>query len=285
MAKNLDVSVILGSNDFYDVFNKDSILSRDMEKETMIKASKGDKKAQNLLVTANLNYARYCANKQTFSNLDYDDLLEECILGLVKASQNVQEKYCNQKFITYAHYYILDSICNAMCNNANYKISNVKFRMLKKVVSIYNKLSVELDSAEECEKKIALFLNISEEDVHCYLILSQKLISLERTQVSKDDVESVQLSEMIRDDKNKTPEEDCINNLKNETFNKLINSLSEKEKKIFTMHYGLNGNKVVSMTNIGKEYGISRQNVYRIENKAKKYLCDNYKNDLDFLIA
>ena len=267
----------LNSVEYYKAFNKQGKISREEEMALLKKTYEGDKEASDKLILANIGFATATAKKQTFSNLEFDDMNQECIYGLIKATSKIKEN-CNNKLITYAAFHIKDTVGNA--NNEcgkNIRVPMKDYKAMKKVRAIYGKLSGLFDSENECIARTASEMEISEEEVRNYLEMSEPVKNLNNMICQNDEYRSYE--ETLADDRIKSPEDECVEKGMKEALYKAIERLPEIERKVLSMKWGLYGQEAMSFTEIGKALNYTRAWANSVEKKAKKHLSE-YKNEI-----
>lgn len=267
----------LNSVEYYKAFNKQGKITSEEEKVLMQKAFEGNKEASDKLILANIGFATATAKKQKFSNLEFDDMNQECIYGLIKATSKIKEN-CDNKLITYAAFHIKDTV--AYANNEcgrNIRVPMKDFKAMKKVRAIYGKLSGLYDSENECIARTASEMEISEEEVRNYLEISEPVKNL-NNMVAQDD-ENRSYEETLCDTRIKTPEEEYVEKSMKEAFYKALERLPEIERKVLSMKWGLYGQEAMSFTEIGKALNYTRAWANSVEKKAKKHLSE-YKDEI-----
>lgn len=204
------------------------LLTMEEEKELAAKAFKGDKEAQNKLVTANLKFVIKIAGQYQGFNMDMDDLIMEGSFGLMKAAEKYNPE-SGARFITYAVFWIRNFIQKAIREQS----TGIKFPGNK------------YDEMKKNKWKIA---------------------SLDK-EINGDD-EDATLGSFIVDDRIVSPEEEyCMKETK-EALEELLGTLNEKEKTVISYRFGLNGEKAKSLSEIGEIVNLSKERVRQIEKRA-----------------
>jgi RNA polymerase primary sigma factor len=245
--------------------NKISLLSRDEEDEIARKAVKGDKKAQDTLVKANLRFVVNVAKKFQNQGLPLDDLISEGNIGLM----NAIDRYDPDKgyhFISYAVWWIRQAILKAIYE---------KSRMIRLPLNRANEL-VQIEKSrreltaqfggDPTAEDIASVVNMNKEDVTILLNISRDLVSLESPVYSEKD--SSELGDFIEDTDYMAPDEAAIRKTLAEDIDSVLATLTEKEAEIIRYRYGLGDRKPLSLKEIGEIYNLTKERIRQIEKKA-----------------
>ena len=134
------------------------------------------------------------------------------------------------------------------------------------------------DNVEPTPEEIAKELSMDKDLVKHLLNVSRETISLE-TPAYEDKKNSSCISDFITDEKFDTPEEEVEKKSLHEAINKVLNTLTEKEKQIIEYRYGLNGNKSMSLKQIGEKYDLTKERIRQIEKKALVRLRHSSRSD------
>lgn len=248
--------------------NKINLLTREEEEHLSKLAMKGDELAKQKLIQANLRFVVSIAKKYQVSGISLIDLINEGNLGLIIAA----EKFDYRKgyhFISYAVWWIRQSILKAIAEKSRLiRLPLNRSIDVRKIEESINKLTSKLKRPPSAAE-IADQLDMENEEVNTLLSATQGYISLE-TPIGNDNT-SV-LSDIVSDAAAPKPEDDVITSSLQNSLNQAINSLTETERIIINLRYGLNGNKKMSLEKIGQKFGLSKERIRQIEKKAIKKL-------------
>ena len=250
--------------------NKIPLLTREEEIELAEKASKGDTHAKEKIVNANLRFVVNVAKKYQNHGLDLIDLISEGNIGLLNAIErfDVSRGY---HFISYAVWWIRQAILKAICEKS--RAIRLPLNRANELVQIEHarKLIVDDKSEEEEIVEIAEMLNMNEVHVREMLNISRDLISLDATVRSKEQDNS-SIVDFIEDTKFNAPEDEVVYSTMVDDIDNILNSLSEKEATIIRYRFGLNGNKAMSLKEVGDKFNLTKERIRQIEKKAIKRL-------------
>lgn len=267
---------------FSKLFNQQDLLTKEEEKKLIKEAAGGNTKAKQKLVLANLRYAATYANNVNFSNLSQDDLYLECVIGLIKAADHVKPDYDN-KFITYATWWMKSETNEAMNKyGSDIRIPDKKFRDVKKVRAVYGNKMAKYDDDKKSRQATAKKLNMTEDQVNELLMISENVTSLEG--LFENTESSNGYEEHVFNKSELSLEDSVVESAVRNDVRKIVKRLPKKEANVLIMHFGLNGNKPMSFSEIGEAYGLTKAWANDVEKKAIGHLLQ-YSDELEQLIA
>lgn len=246
--------------------NKIPMLSHEEQSELADKAQKGDKKAQDKLVNANLRFVVNVAKKYQNHGLDLADLISEGNLGLLTAV----EKFDSSKgyhFISYAVWWIRQSILKAVCEKSRpIRLPLNRANELVQIEHARKTLGHKKTEQQEYEE-IGKMLNMEPSHVREMINISRDMISLD-AELNDGENNHAKIGDFFEDNTYDRPEEKAIDNAMKNDINNIVDSLKPNEAKIIRMRFGLNGYKPMSLKEVGEICDLTKERIRQIEKNA-----------------
>lgn len=242
-----------------------NLLSQEREQELGQKILKGDARAKQELVTANLRLVVSVAKKYTNHGLSLLDLIQEGNIGLMVAADKFDVTR-NYKFSTYAYYWIKTYISRAVDNQArNIRIPCYMVEKLNKFKRTEQDF-IQSNGRSPSDKELAKLLNSSIKDVRAMREYFADTVSLD-TPIGDD--EDATVGSFV-EDTNGNPMDAYEEQDMNTILNKVLDTLPARDADVLRMRFGIGIEKPLTLEEVGKKYHITRERVRQIEAEALK---------------
>ena len=251
--------------------NRVPLLDHDEEYDLAVRAQKGDEKARERLVSANLRFVVAVAKKYQGQGLPLEDLIDEGNIGLLIAIDKFEPEK-GYHFISYAVWWIRQSIMKAICEKSRavrlpLNRANELFQIQKAQKNLMHASAGGEVSIEEIAKEAGLEPALVGE----LLSISRETVSFDTPVGNGSDSSSSRLGDFIEDD-GFGPEELAMQKCLREDIDKVLSTLSEKERDIITLRFGLNDTAPMSLKEIGEMYNLTKERIRQIEKRALERL-------------
>lgn len=256
------METINGIREYMNNISKIPLLTAD-EEVSLCKARDTDS-----LVQHNLRLVVSIAKRYQGKGLSLMDLIQEGNMGLMTAAQ----KYDASKgfrFSTYATYWIKQALSRALINQSRnirvpvHMISEVN-KMRKAIAEYVNTFGEEPE-----EEVLAGMLKKSVEDVRKLEEICQSTVSLNAIVGDEEDTE---LGDFIADDNILTPYQNAENEMLKDALNGILETIDSREAKVIKMRFGLDNNEPMTLEEVGKNLGVTKERIRQIEDKALRKL-------------
>ena len=236
--------------------------------------------AKRKLIQANLRLVVSIAKKYIGQGVLFMDLVQEGSLGLIKAAEKFDYSK-NFKFSTYATWWIKQTIMRAISNNSRaIRIPVHMADKIRKYKKIYTMLSFEL-GREPTESEMAKKMNLPMKKISSI----KKSIIKEPISLETPVTEDLNIGDYVQDKSHKSPETQVRNKILKGSIKHLLSTLSEREKKIVTCRFGIDGQTPMTLEQLGNELGYSKERIRQLEDTALSKIREkeSLKHFKDFL--
>lgn len=243
-------------------------LTAEQEKELSVKALQGDKDAINALTTCNLLLVVSIAKKYYGCGLPLLDLIQEGNLGLMKAAEKYDGTTGN-RFSTYATYWIRQAISRALGDQSRtIRIPANMVELLSKTKKATAELTQKFGRAPS-DKEIAQHLGVELDKIQTVMDLAQVSASLD---TPVDDEGETSMGDLIADHTAENPMSAMMKEANKQIVASILDTLAPREAEILKMRFGINADKAMTLEEVGNHYGLSKERIRQIENKAIRKL-------------
>ena len=246
---------------------KEELVSPEEEVELAQRIQKGDKEALEKLTKANLRFVVSVAKQYQNQGLSLPDLINEGNLGLIKAAEKFDETR-GFKFISYAVWWIRQSILQALAEQSRI------VRLPLNQVGALNKINKALSKFEQenerqpSSEELSEMIDVSKEKISDTLRVSGRHVSVDAPFVEGEDNS---LLDVLPNDDSPMADRGLVNESLNTEIERALSTLSSREREIIKSFFGI-GCQEMTLEEIGERFGLTRERVRQIKEKAIRRL-------------
>ena len=243
---------------------KTKLLTPEEEIELAARIAKGDERARARMIESNLRLVVKIAKDYANYGVPLVDLISEGNIGLIRAVEKFDPKK-GGKLSTYAAWWIKQSIKRALANQG--KTVRLPIHLVDKLARVrrISALMAEDLGREPTDSELSEELGIPREKLALLLQASKQNRSMDET---TNDDSIVSFGEVIADDRAIDPLEALSQKNGLDELDLVLDTLNERETEIIGARFGLNGKRILTLEEIGRDFGVSRERIRQIQNVA-----------------
>lgn len=255
---------------------KVDLLTPQDEIDLAIRIKKGDEKAKEKLIKANLRFVVSVAKQFQNQGLSLGDLINEGNIGLIKAAERFDETR-GFKFISYAVWWVRQSIMQAIADQSRVvRLPLNRVGNLTKISKAYRDLEQEYERKPTTEE-LAQVLDMTSEEVAYALQIAGRQVSMDAPLKEGDDGKNSLIDVLPNEDQPLPDQKLMTESLKKEVAN-VLSTLPEREAEVIKLYFGIDGDHSATLEEIGERFNLTRERVRQIKEKALRNLRQSKKS-------
>ncbi|MFA6775115.1 MAG: RNA polymerase sigma factor RpoD/SigA [Sphaerochaetaceae bacterium] len=250
--------------------NRIPLLTQEEEYNLAVRAKKGDEIARKKLIEANLRFVVNVAKKYQNQGIPLNDLIDEGNIGLMTAVEKF-EPDMGYHFISYAVWWIRQSIVKALCEKSRaVRLPLNRTNELMQIKKAQKTLMHE-NGREANSQEIGKLTGLEPDLVKNLLAISREMVSLDSPMTNGDKGSQSTFGDFVEDD-SPSPEDRLMETSLKEDIKTVLGTLTDKERDVVELRFGLNGRSPMSLKEIGELYSLTKERIRQIEKKALEKL-------------
>jgi len=255
---------------------KEEMITAEEEVQLAAKIREGDQRALDRLTKANLRFVVSVAKQYQNQGLSLPDLINEGNLGLIKAASRFDETR-GFKFISYAVWWIRQSILQALAEQSRIvRLPLNQVGALNRINKAYSKLEQEYEREPSAEE-LSEILDIPMDKISDSLKISGKHVSMDAPFSQGEDGS---LIDVLENTEAPSADSTLLNESLQQEIERSLNTLTEKEKEVIILFYGIGMKHGLTLEEIGARFDLTRERVRQIKEKAIRRLRQRSRSKL-----
>jgi RNA polymerase primary sigma factor len=261
---------------YFQEISKIDLITAEEEVELAIRIKKGDEKALEKLVNANLRFVVSAAKQYQNRGLTLSDLINEGNLGLVKAAKRFDETR-GFKFISYAVWWIRQSIIQAIATRGKtIRLPQNKIATKRKIYKVFAGLEQKFQRPPSA-KEIADELDITEDQVTAVMKNSGYSLSLDAP--LKEGETSTLQNVLVSKDSTSPDKEMMLESLSSD-INDVLQTIPPRQRDVIQLYYGLGNQPAMSLAQISEIFDITKERVRQIRERGLRALRNKSRSQV-----
>ena len=253
---------------FLKAIAKVDLLTAAQEVQLAKRIERGDDRAKQEMVAANLRLVVSIAKRYRDQGLPFLDLIQEGSIGLVRAAEKFDHRK-GFKFSTYATWWIRQAVTRALADKARtIRMPVHVVEILHKIIRAERQLLGEI-GRDPTSTEIGRVLDLTSGEVEQIRRSGQNPVSLHKPVGDDDESE---FGDFLTDRNLRLPDEEVEITMRKEALRKILDSLPNRQRHILELRYGLDGQRPQTLDEVGRTFNVTRERIRQIENQSLQKL-------------